>query len=73
MYVIPRAVGKEGQHLKFSVEDSLGTQWDAIAFHLGYWEGRIPSYVDIAYVLERNDWYGNVSLQLNVKDIHFTG
>ncbi len=69
----PRAVGKEGQHLKFSVEDSLGTQWDAIAFHLGYWEGRVPSYVDIAYVLERNVWYGNVSLQLNVKDIHFTG
>lgn len=66
-----RSVGIDGRHLKFSVEDSLGTQWDAIAFHLGYWEGRIPSYVDIAYVLERNEWNGRVKLQLNVKDIHF--
>ena len=68
----PRSVGTDGRHLKFTVEDSLGMRWDAIAFHQGYWEGRIPSYVDIAYYLERNEWNGRIKLQLNVQDIHFT-
>ncbi|MDF1513160.1 MAG: single-stranded-DNA-specific exonuclease RecJ [Anaerolineae bacterium] len=67
-----RAVGFSGRHLKFTVEDKLGTRWDAIAFQQGYWDGRIPTYVDIAYLLERNEWNGRIKLQLNVKDIHFS-
>jgi single-stranded-DNA-specific exonuclease len=68
----PRAVGSSGRHLKFFGEDRLGMRWDAIAFQQGYWEGRIPTYVDIAYMLERNEWNGRVKLQLNVLDIHFS-
>jgi len=68
----PYSVGAGGRHLKFSGEDILGMRWDAIAFHQGYWEGRIPSHVDIAYLLERNEWNGRIKLQLNVKDIHFS-
>lgn len=67
----PRSVGSGGKHLKFVVEDSLGNRWDAIAFQQGYWEDRIPDYVDLAYGLERNEWNGRVKLQLNVADIHF--
>jgi single-stranded-DNA-specific exonuclease len=68
----PRSVGSGGRHLKFLGEDKLGEMWEAIAFRQGYWEGRIPTYVDIAYMLERNEWNGRVNLQLNIVDIHFS-
>jgi single-stranded-DNA-specific exonuclease len=63
-----RVVGKDGSHLKFSVTD--GTQWmEAIAFRQGHWVGTMPSKVDLLYALEENEYNGNSSLQLNVKDI----
>jgi single-stranded-DNA-specific exonuclease len=65
-----RAVGKEGRHLKLYVADESGRSWDAIAFRQGYWIGRLPTWVDLAYVLEKNEWNGRISLQLNVQDIH---
>ncbi len=68
-----RAVGNEGRHLKMYVADSRGISWDAIAFRQGDWAGRLPSRIDLAYVLEANEWRGRVSLQLNVKDIHVSG
>lgn len=65
-----RAVGHEGRHLKLFVADESGRTWDAIAFRQGYWVGRVPTWVDLAYVLEKNEWNGRISLQLNVQDIH---
>lgn len=65
-----RAVGSDGRHLKLYVADEKGTSWDAIAFRQGDWIGRIPSWIDLAYVLEMNEWNGRISLQLNVQDIH---
>lgn len=65
-----RAVGREGRHLKLRVEDEAGTSWDVIAFRQGQWIGRLPDVVDLAYHLERNEWNGRVSLQLNAQDIH---
>ncbi|MGC9521082.1 MAG: single-stranded-DNA-specific exonuclease RecJ [Anaerolineae bacterium] len=73
-----KAVGNEGRHLKLYLADRLGQSWDAIAFRQGHWAGRLaPSggctqYIDIAYHLERNEWNGRVTLQLNVQDIHDT-
>ncbi len=64
-----RAVGSEGRHLKLYVADELGRSWDAIAFRQGYWEGRLSPWVDLAYVLELNEWNGRTNLQLNVQDI----
>ncbi len=68
-----RAVGAEGRHLKLSLTDEKGSSWDAIAFRQGYWMGRLPSWIDVAYVLESNEWNGRVNLQLNVRDIHIPG
>jgi single-stranded-DNA-specific exonuclease len=65
-----RAVGAEGRHLKLCVADPSGKTWDAIAFRQGYWEGRVPSWIDLAYVLEKNEWNERISLQLNVQDLH---
>jgi single-stranded-DNA-specific exonuclease len=65
-----RAVGNDGRHLKLYVADESGTSWDAIAFRQGDWIGRLPSWIDLAYVLELNEWNGRISLQLNVQDIH---
>jgi len=65
-----RAVGVEGRHLKLYVADASGRSWDAIAFRQGYWIGRVPSRIDLAYRLELNEWNGRINLQLNVQDIH---
>lgn len=65
-----RAVGAEGQHLKLYVADQAGRAWDAIAFRQGHWVERLPTWVDLAYMLEMNEWNGRISLQLNVQDIH---
>jgi single-stranded-DNA-specific exonuclease len=66
-----RAVGSQGRHLKLYLADRQGRSWDAIAFRQGDWIGRLPDWIDVAYVLEENQWNGRVNLQLNVKDIHF--
>jgi single-stranded-DNA-specific exonuclease len=65
-----RAVGREGRHLKLRVMDERGKPWDVIAFRQGEWMGRLPDTIDLAYHLERNEWNGRVSLQLNAQDIH---
>lgn len=66
-----RAVGVDGRHLKMFLSDKQGRTWDAIAFRQGAWIERLPKSIDLAYVLELNEWNGRVNLQLNVKDIHF--
>ena len=65
-----RAVGADGRHLKMVLADKQGRTWDAIAFRQGAWIGQLPDVIDLAYVLEVNEWNGRVTLQLNVKDVH---
>lgn len=65
------ARGMEGQHLKLRIDDGNGgPSFDAIAFRLGnlatYFQR--PRFIDIAYTLEANEWNGNRTLQLNIKD-----
>lgn len=68
-----RAVGSGGRHLKLRLADGKGVIWDAIAFQQGAWINRLPRHIDVAYILEENEWNGHVNLQLNVKDIHVPG
>lgn len=63
-----KALGAEGSHLKMSVTDGKIT-YDAIAFRQGYWFTRLPQRIDLMYTFELNEYNGQVSLQLNVKDI----
>ncbi len=68
-----RAVGGEGRHLKLYVADRSGKSWDAIAFRQGHWAGRVPGWIDVAYLLEKNEWNERTTLQLNVQDLHPAG
>jgi single-stranded-DNA-specific exonuclease len=63
-----RAIGADGSHLKLSVTDGKIT-YDAIAFRQGHWIAQLPPLIDLMYTFELNEFNGQVSLQLNVKDI----
>ena len=63
-----RTVGQGGRHLKLTVRQS-GRVFDAIAFGFGASISRLPDRLELAYKLERNEFRGVVSLQLNVQDI----
>jgi single-stranded-DNA-specific exonuclease len=63
-----KAVGADGSHLKLAVTDGKIT-YDAIAFRQGHWFTQLPPKIDLMYSFELNEFNGQVSLQLNVKDI----
>ncbi|MGE5123350.1 MAG: single-stranded-DNA-specific exonuclease RecJ, partial [Acidobacteriaceae bacterium] len=63
-----KAVGADGSHLKLSVSDGKIT-YDAIAFRQGHWLAQLPAAIDLMYTFELNEFNGQLSLQLNVKDI----
>jgi single-stranded-DNA-specific exonuclease len=64
------ARGAEGRHLKLRLDDGSGAPIDAMAFKLGHLAPHFarPRQIDVVYTLDRNDWNGNTSLQLTVKD-----
>lgn len=66
-----RTVGADARHLKLTLGDGRVTM-DAIAFNQGHWQGKLPARVDVAYMLEINEWGGEKRLQLNVRDIQST-
>jgi single-stranded-DNA-specific exonuclease len=70
-----RVVGKN--HLKLYVvhPEISGGPFSAIAFQQGDHFGKIERGIpfNICYHVEENEWNGNVSLQLNIKDIKFGG
>lgn len=67
-----RSVGKDAAHLKLTVTDGRIT-YEAIAFRMGHWMGKLPQYIDLMYRFEVNEFNGTQSLQLNVKDIKPAG
>ena len=62
-----RAVGQGKRHLKLTVRQS-DRIFDAIAFGFGEQASTLPDRIELAYRLERNEFRGVVSLQLNVQD-----
>jgi single-stranded-DNA-specific exonuclease len=68
--VAKRAVGMKGKHLKLTVQKG-GSVMDAIAFRKGHLVAELPEKVDVAYRLERNEYMGVASLQMNVVDIRW--
>ncbi|TLN16488.1 single-stranded-DNA-specific exonuclease RecJ, partial [bacterium] len=65
-----RNVGADGSHLKMRLQKEQCVM-DAIGFGLGSPTGlpEAPAGLDVAFALERNEWNGRVTLQLNVKDL----
>jgi len=66
-----KGVGAEKAHLKISVVQHDSHKIDGIGFNMGdklnLVTGRKP--FDVAFTLEENEWQGNKSLQLKLKDI----
>lgn len=63
-----RTVGKEGNHLQFSLRDK-NIIYKAIAFQRGHLAKELPQWIDVAYTFEKNTFRGETEIQLNVKDI----
>ncbi len=66
----PKVIGKTGEHLRFKIKQGLKSI-GAIGFGLSSkYEMLITGQpVDIACVVETNEWQGNTTIQLNVRDI----
>lgn len=69
----PRVIGR-GNHLRFRVRQRQSV-FDAIGFNLShYYEKLIKGFpVDLAFVVEMNEWQGQSYVQLNIRDIKLTG
>ncbi len=63
-----RPVGSEGKHLRLTVTDGWLT-FDAIGFQMGHLAPQLPAQVDILYTFEMNEYNGQRSLQLNLRDL----
>ncbi len=73
-------MGKEGNHLRFLVRRSTGKKgmdykditYSAVAFNFGYLAEQLKDgdIADILYSYEINEYNGNSTLQLNIRDIH---
>ncbi len=68
-----RAVGKEQAHLKFEIMDSFEHHFTGIGFGLAHYLPEIKKQnpFSILYTLEENEFNGQTSLQLKVKDLQF--
>ena len=67
-------LGSGGDHLKFSVKQNVRA-YPIITFNIfNCYEKMIHGTpLDIPVVIERNEWTGNITIQLNVRDIIFYG
>lgn len=65
-----KAVGQDGHHLRLILHDGK-QQWNAIAFRQGVWAKTLKfgDTIDAVYSLEFNEWNGQRSMQLNIKDL----
>lgn len=67
-----KQVGNTGVHLKLKVKAGKSL-WDAIGFNMGGYSEVAASKepLDLAFVLDKNQWNGKKTLQLVLKDIKF--
>ena len=66
----PKVIGKTGEHIRFQIKQGMRSI-SAVGFGLAdKYELLITGEpLDVACVVETNEWQGNVSTQLNVRDI----
>jgi len=66
-----KAIGSNQAHLKMTLK-SHGAKIDAIAFGQGFMIEYIKTgdRIDVLANVQKNEWNGNVSVQLNIIDIH---
>ncbi len=66
-----KGVGEDEKHLKLALTQKGSKPIGAIGFNLGDKIGQIKTKnrFDIAFTLDENEWQGNVSIQLKLKDL----
>jgi single-stranded-DNA-specific exonuclease len=66
-----KAIGTEGEHLKLFVKQRISAGFGAIGFGLGNKLDLVSNKkpVDIVYHIDENEFNGNVSIQLRLKDL----
>lgn len=73
---ITRTVGEDHSHLKTCLGQGVNKEnkIEGIGFDLGRWAAPILNNapVDVLFTLEENDWKGNKSLQMQIKDIRLS-
>lgn len=73
MAVEARSVGKDPLHLRLRLSDGRRS-WNAIGFGLGELAAVVAKHhVDVVYSIGTNEWNGQISLQLNIKDMQLSG
>ncbi len=69
-----RRIGKTGEHLQLRVRaPDDEAERVAVAWGQAQWLDRMPDRIDLAFTLEINEYRGDRSLRLNVKDIRPAG
>jgi len=68
-----RTMGADKQHLRLTVRQNDSNSIEAVAFDLGHLADTLlkAQVIDLAYALEMNEWNGESSLQLRVKDVRW--
>ena len=66
-----KTLGNDAEHLKVFVKQNGSSNFNAIGFGLGKKINIVKNQhpFDAVYVVEENEWNGNVSLQLQLRDI----
>ncbi|MBS9774849.1 MAG: single-stranded-DNA-specific exonuclease RecJ [Tenacibaculum sp.] len=65
-----RQIGSDKSHLKLNVfQGSDKNSYDVVGFGLGNKIDKVNNNFDIVYTLDENEWNGNKSIQLMLKDI----
>lgn len=65
-----RVIGKDGKHLKLKFKTLAGGSLDAIAFGMAIENKiKIGDIISAVYTLDINEWNGNKTLQLKIKDL----
>jgi single-stranded-DNA-specific exonuclease len=66
-----KTLGNDAEHLKVFVKQNNSANFNGIGFGLGKKINIVKNkqYFDVVYVVEENEWNGNVSLKLQLRDI----
>ena len=66
-----KPMGLNDEHLKLFVKQNNSVGFPAIGFGLGQKYGLVTNRkrIDIVYTIDENEWNGQTSLQLNLKDV----
>lgn len=65
-------IGKAKNHLKLKLKQRDGFIFEAIGFGMGdiFWKLSSRTRIDAVYTVLENEWNGNLSLQLKLKDVN---